>query len=88
MPKVMKMAKRCILNQPFQQWCIAFAASVDFAYPPKQLVEMIRAFCTSWLQSRINEQGNKVLRDGEAKDNSSKVSGGRLRVKHSIRTAW
>ena len=37
-------------------------------------MEMITAMSQSWLQSRINEQGNKILRDGEHRDNASKVA--------------
>ena len=37
------------------------------------MLEMVSAFCQSWLQSRINEQGNKDLRDGMNRANASKV---------------
>ncbi|MCP4242917.1 MAG: hypothetical protein GY772_20380 [bacterium] len=67
------MVKRCVLRQPWQQWCIAFAACVNFTHPPQALREMVSALWEGWLQSRINEQGNKILREGERKDNSSNV---------------
>jgi hypothetical protein len=37
------------------------------------MLEMVAAFCQSWLQSRINEEGNKLLRDAEHRNNASKV---------------
>lgn len=67
------MAGRCVLGHAFQQWMMAFAATVDFREPTPQMLEMVSAFCQSWLQSRINEQGNKELRDGEHRVNASKV---------------
>ncbi len=76
MPSAMiqAMVKRCILEQPLMQWCMAFSACVDFTHPPKQLLEIVQALFGGWLQSRINEQANKILRDGERTDNASKVS--------------
>ena len=38
------------------------------------MMEMIQAFAGSWTQSRINELGNKILRELECKTNLSKVS--------------
>ena len=69
-----KMAAKCSLGHPFQQWMIAFAQSTKFTAPSPQMLEMVAAFCQSWCQSRINEQGNKSLRDGAHRANASKVS--------------
>lgn len=68
-----EMVDNCALGHPFQQWMIAFAKTTDFKKPTPQMLEMIQAFSHSWLQSRINEQGNKHLRDGEHRVNASKV---------------
>lgn len=71
-PVLVDMASRCSLAQPFQQWMIAYAMSTNFTEPPSQMLELAEALSQCWLQSRINEQGNKLLRDSELKT-SSKV---------------
>ena len=40
-PTIQAMVKRCILEQPLMQWCMAFSACVDFTHPPKQLLEIV-----------------------------------------------
>ena len=67
------MANRCCLARPFQQWMIAFALTTDFKTPTKQMLEMASAMGQSWLQSRINEEGNKILRDNQHRNNASQV---------------
>ena len=47
---------------------IAYALSTDFAEVPKGLMDMADAIFASRLQSRINEKGNKVLREAEMRD--------------------
>ena len=68
--------KRCVFNTPFMQCCIAYAASVGFGVEPgglpEQFLDLVRNI-PGWAQSRINEQANKSLRDGERKDNASKA---------------
>ena len=71
---LMEMVDKCSLGHPFQQWMIAFAQTTGFRYPTQQMLEMISAFSQSFLQSRINEQGNKHLRDSENRVNASKVN--------------
>ena len=68
------MVKRSRLNLPVMKFCIVFAATVDFEYAPPQLLEIVTALMSGWLQSRINEKGAKVIRDAETRDNASKVS--------------
>jgi hypothetical protein len=51
---------------------LAYSAAVDFKEVPPQVIEIVKAI-PGWLQSRINEGGNKFLRDAERKDNSSKA---------------
>ena len=67
------MAERCCLARPFQQWMIAFALTTDFEKPTLQLIEMASAMGQSWLQSRINEEGNKIMRDAQHRNNASQV---------------
>jgi hypothetical protein len=68
-----KMANRSVLGQPLMQWVIAFAAAEDFNSASSQLMELVRAIFQTWLQSRINEQANKILRDSMHTLTRSKV---------------
>ena len=70
---VQRYVRRSALSQPVMQWCIAFAASAAWGKPPRQLLELLACVARGWLQSRINEQGNKILREGEARNNASKA---------------
>ena len=67
------MVEKCSLGHPFQQWMIAFAQTNGFKEPTPQMLEMVAAFSQTWCQSRINELGNKWLRDSEHRINASKV---------------
>jgi hypothetical protein len=68
-----KLAARSVLGQPLMQWAIAFAAAKDFNSASSQLMELVRAIFQTWLQSRINEQANKILRDSMHTLTRSKV---------------
>ena len=52
---------------------IAFALTTDFEKPTLQMIEMASAMGQSWLQSRINEEGNKIMRDAQHRNNASQV---------------
>ena len=67
------MVARSRLNLPLMRWCIAYAASVKFAGAPEPLREMLTAIFAGFLQSYINEKGNKVLRECERVNSASKV---------------
>ena len=67
------MANRCCLTKPLQQWMIAFALTTYFEAPTQQMLEMASAMGQSWLQGRINEEGNKILRDQQHPNNASQV---------------
>ena len=53
---------------------IAYGASQDWATVPAGLQEIANVIGTAWIQSRINEKGNKVMRDSEQRDNRSHVA--------------
>ena len=61
---------------------IAFAVETDFLQPSAKIVEMVRAMM-GWMQSRINENANEILRDSEQRDNASKAVGVWAGVSHS-----
>ena len=65
--KVQRMVRRSKLGQPVMLHAIAHALSTDFA-------DMADAIFASSLQSRINEKGNKVLREAEMRDAISHVA--------------
>jgi len=67
------MVERSRLNLPFMLFMIAYAASSQFTTVPQGMRDMLDAWRRGWLQSRVNEKGNKVLRDSENRDNASKV---------------
>ena len=56
------------------QTVIAFAAAGNFLAASSQLKEFLLSIFRTWLQSRINENANKVLRESEKKKNASKVA--------------
>ena len=68
--KVQRMVRR---SQPVMLHAIAHALSTDSAEVPKALMDMADAIFASQLQSRINEKGNKVLREAEMRDALSHV---------------
>ena len=72
--KVQRMVRRSKLGQPVMLHAIAHALSTDFAAVPKGLMDMADAIFASQLQSRINEKGNKVLREAEERDAMSQVA--------------
>ena len=61
--KVQRMVRRSKLGQPVMLHAIAHALSTDFAEVPKALMDLADAIFASQLQSRVNEKGNKVLRE-------------------------
>lgn len=56
------------------QCVIAFAAACDFNTASSQLKQFLQSIFRTWLQSRINENANKVLREAERKKNATKVA--------------
>lgn len=71
--KVSAMVNRCRLLQPFHLWCIAFAATSQWEHVSNHLDKLLRNTFSGWVQTRINEKGNKVLRDAQMRDNASKA---------------
>ena len=72
--KISKIRKRCRLNHAFEMWCIAFAAISQWLMVNEHLDRLLRRTFSGWHQTRINEKGNKVLRDAARTDNASKVA--------------
>ena len=73
MAKVIAMVKRCRLMNIFHLWCIAFAATSQWTKVRKELRFLLERTFSGWVQSRINEKGNKAIRDAH-RDNASKVN--------------
>ena len=73
MAKISGMVKRCRLMNPFHLWCIAFAATSQWADVRQELLFLLERALSCWVQSRINEKGNKAIRDAH-RDNASKVN--------------
>ena len=72
--KVQRMVRRSKLGQPAMLHAIAYALSTDFAEVPTVLLDMADAIFAPQLQSRVNEKGNKVLREAEMRDALSHVA--------------
>lgn len=68
-----KAAERSVLGQVVMQWAIAFAAATNFKSASSQLKQLVQRIFGTWLQSRINEQANKVLRDSERSKRANKA---------------
>ena len=73
MAKISGMVKRCRLMNPFHLWCIAFAATSQWTDVRQELLLLLERTFSGWVQSRINEKGNKAIRDAH-RDNASKVN--------------
>jgi hypothetical protein len=71
--KVNDMVRRCRLVQPFHLWCIAFAATSQWHDVSDALRQLLERTFSGWVQTRINEKANKVLRDSQTRDNASKA---------------
>jgi len=54
-------------------WCIAFAATSQWKVVNGHLLGFLKRTFEGWHQTRINEKGNKVLRDMANRDNASKA---------------
>ena len=67
------MVKRCRLGQPYALWCIAFAAQSQWKEVSSHLKSLLERTFKGWVQTRINEKANKVLRDAQNRDNASKA---------------
>ena len=65
---------------------MAYAMSTDFLSVPHAMLDLAQRCFSGWLQSRINEKANKVLREAESKDNCSKVGAGNSVMMHGV--AW
>ena len=57
------IVKKCRLRQPFYLWCIVFAAKARWRDVLPSLRRMVLNHFRTWMQTRINEKGNKVIRD-------------------------
>ena len=73
MLKVSAMVKRCRLMNPFHMWCIAYAATSQWTEVRQELRLLLERTFACWVQNRINEKGNKAIRDAR-RDNASKVN--------------
>ena len=71
--KLASMVARSRLNLPLMRWCIAYAASVKFGCVPEPLRELLLGIFGGFLQSYINEKGNKVMRECERINQASKA---------------
>ena len=71
MQKIRDIARRCRLAQPFEQWCIAYAATASWKEVHPSLRELLAHTFSGWIQSRINEKANKVWRDAALRNNVS-----------------
>ena len=74
--KLNGIVARSRMNHSVMKYAIAYAMSTDFAAmtpPPLRLVEMVRHLFRGWAQSRINEKGNKVLRETELRGSNGKA---------------
>ena len=74
--KVQRMVRRSRLGQPLMLHAIAHALSTDFATVPKCRMGMANASFASQVQSRVNERGNKVVREAEKRGCMSQVAHG------------
>ena len=80
MQKIRDIARRCRLAQPFEQWCIAYAATASWKEVHPSLRELLAHTFSGWIQSRINEKANKVWRDSVHRTNQSQ--------KATLTTLW
>ena len=74
------MAARSELARPFQLWAIGVLSACS--YPPHgvpKFTEMMRRKFSAWNNSRVNEEANKLWKDGQ-RDSTSKVIGIRLSI--------
>ena len=74
-PRVKTAVSRCRLQQPFYQWCLGLAASSQFGEVIAPLASMLRDTFAGWVQSRVCEKANKVLRESEKQQNPNKALG-------------
>lgn len=70
---VRELVGRSRLNGALMLWCIAYAASTNWAWAPSPMLQLLHHVFRGWGQSRINEKGNKVLRDCECRQGASKA---------------
>ena len=70
---VRKILERSTLHGIFMKFCLVFAGATNFTTMPPQLLEMLLDLFCGWLQSRVIEKGNKVMRDSETRENASKA---------------
>ena len=73
MAKICEIVKRCRLMNPFHLWCIAFAATSQWTDVRQELLLLLERTFSCWVHSRIDEKGNKAIRDAP-RDNASKVN--------------
>ena len=75
LPRLKKMTARSRFGSPLMMFCAAYAASTGFTHAPEPMLKLVRHVFEGFLQSRINEKANKVLRDSETRENASKAAG-------------
>ena len=71
--KIKRIVDRCRLGHPFEQWCIAYAATSQWNHVPPPLLSLLRDTFRGWTHSRINEKANKDLRDAQTRDKLAKA---------------
>jgi len=55
-------------------FCIAYGKLCNFKAPmPAPMRDLLQRSARGWVQSRINEKGNKVIRDAETRNQASKA---------------
>ena len=63
------------MNQPFFLWCAGLAATSQFKEVTLPLRKLLEDTFSGWVQSRVVEKANKVLRECEKTNNFNKASG-------------
>ena len=78
--KVDRILQQCKFRQAFYLWCITFAAKARWRDVIPPLQRLVRSFFMSWMQTRVNEKGNKVIRDSVMLDAQTNVMLGRISI--------
>jgi hypothetical protein len=72
--KIKAIVERSRLSHPFEQWCIAYAATSQWKDVAPPLLSLLKDTFQGWTQTRVNEKANKVWRDVGNRDNASGVA--------------
>ena len=71
--KIANILQKHRFKQPFMLWAIYLAATSQFKGVHPTLMRMLLSLFRSWVQTRICEKANKVIRDACTRVNASKV---------------